>query len=164
MDLDLGVLALLGLAMAVGLVGVVVPVLPGLLLVAAAGLVWAIMAEGAVPWVVFAAMMLVLAVGTVAKYVLPGRRLKQVGAPTSTLVLGGIGAIAGFFLIPVVGLPIGAILGIYLGELRRLSSGQAAWRSTLTTAKAIGVGMLIELAAGLVAAAIWLVSVLAGVG
>ena len=162
--MDSGVLFLIGLAMAVGLVGVVVPVLPGLLLVAAAGLVWAIMADGSAPWVVFALMMLVLAAGTVAKYVLPGRSLKQAGAPTSTLVLGGIGAIAGFFLIPVVGLPIGAVVGIYLGELRRLSDGRAAWRSTVATAKAIGVGMLIELGAGMMAAGIWLAAVLTGVG
>jgi uncharacterized protein len=162
--MDPGVLVLLGLVMAVGLVGVVIPVLPGLLLVAAAGLVWAIMADGFAPWAVFAAMMLMLVVGTVAKYVLPGRSLKQAGAPASTLILGGIGAIAGFFLIPVVGLPLGAILGIYLGELRRLSDGRAAWRSTVTTAKAIGVGILIELGAGLAAVGIWLVSVLAGVG
>jgi uncharacterized protein len=162
--MDSGVLFLIGLAMAVGLVGVVVPVLPGLLLVAAAGLVWAILAQGPEPWVVFALMMLVLAAGTVAKYVLPGRTLKQAGAPTSTMVLGGIGAVAGFFLIPVVGLPIGGVVGVYLGELRRLRDGRAARRSTVATAKAVGIGMLIELAAGLLAVAIWLASVLAGVG
>jgi len=158
--MDTEVVVLLGLAMAVGLVGVIVPVLPGLLLVAVAGLAWALLSDGVAPWVVFGAMMVVLVAGTVAKYVLPGRSLKQSGAPKSTLVLGAIGAIAGFFLIPVVGLLVGAIVGIYLGELRRLSDGRAAWRSTVATAKAIGVGILIELAAGMVAVAIWLVSVL----
>jgi uncharacterized protein YqgC (DUF456 family) len=162
--MDVEIVVLLGLVMAVGLVGVIFPVLPGLLLVAAAGLAWALLADGVAPWVVFGAMMLVLVVGTVAKYVLPGRSLKQAGAPTSTLVLGAVGAIAGFFLIPVVGLLVGAVVGIYLGELRRLSDGRAAWRSTVATAKAIGVGILIELAAGMVAVLIWLVSVLAGVG
>jgi len=154
----------LGLVMAAGLVGVIFPVLPGLLLVAAAALVWAIMADGVVPWVVFGIMMLVLAAGTVAKYVLPSRSLKQAGAPKSTLLLGAIGAIAGFFLIPVVGLVIGAVVGVYLGELLRLSDGRAAWRSTVVTAKSVGVGILIELAAGMVAVVIWLVSVLSGVG
>jgi len=159
--MDVGVVVLLGLVMAVGLVGVIFPVLPGLLLVAGAGLAWAIMSDGVAPWVVFGVMMVVLVLGTIAKYALPGRTLKQSGAPTSTLVLGAIGAIAGFFLIPVVGLLVGAILGIYLGELHRLSDGRAAWRSTLTTAKAIGVGILIELAAGMLAAGIWVVSAVA---
>jgi uncharacterized protein YqgC (DUF456 family) len=158
------VVALLGLLMAVGLVGVIVPVLPGLLLVAAAGLVWAIMADGAGPWVVFGAMMVALVAGTVAKYALPGRSLKRSGAPASTLVLGAIGAVAGFFLIPVVGLLVGGLLGLYLGELRRLSDRRTAWRSTVATVKAIGLGILIELAAGMVAVGSWLVSVLAGVG
>ncbi|HEY0637362.1 MAG TPA: DUF456 domain-containing protein [Pseudonocardiaceae bacterium] len=162
--MDVGVLVLLGLIMCVGLVGVIFPVLPGLLLVAGAGLAWAIMADGATPWVVFAVMMAALVAGTIAKYVLPGKSLKQAGAPTSTLVLGGIGAVAGFFLIPVVGLLVGAVLGVYLGELRRLSDNKAAWRSTWITAKAVGAGILIELAAGMLAVLIWLVAVLAGVG
>ncbi|MEJ7702972.1 MAG: DUF456 domain-containing protein [Geodermatophilaceae bacterium] len=118
--MDVGTLVLIGLAMAVGLVGVVIPVIPGLLLVAVAGLGWAILAEGAGPWVVFGFMAVVLAVGTVAKYVLPSRTLRQAGAPASTLVLGALGGIVGFFVIPVIGLLVGAVAGIYLGELRRL--------------------------------------------
>ncbi|MBA3278556.1 MAG: DUF456 domain-containing protein [Geodermatophilaceae bacterium] len=150
--------------MAVGLVGVVIPVIPGLLLVAVAGLGWAILAEGAGPWVVFGFMAVVLAVGTVAKYVLPSRTLRQAGAPASTLVLGALGGIVGFFVIPVIGLLVGAVAGIYLGELRRLTSSRAAGRSTLATLRAIGIGLLIELLAGVIAVAIWFVSVLSGVG
>jgi len=161
---DVGNLVLIGLAMAVGLVGVVIPVIPGLLLVAVAGLGWAILAEGAGPWVVFGFMAVVLAVGTVAKYVLPSRTLRQAGAPASTLVLGALGGIVGFFVIPVIGLLVGAVAGIYLGELRRLTSSRAAGRSTLATLRAIGIGLLIELLAGVIAVAIWFVSVLSGVG
>ena len=162
--MDVGTLVLIGLAMAVGLVGVVIPVIPGLLLVAVAGLGWAILAEGAGPWVVFGFMAVVLAVGTVAKYVLPSRTLRQAGAPASTLVLGALVGIVGFFVIPVIGLLVGAVAGIYLGELRRLTSSRAAGRSTLATLRAIGIGLLIELLAGVIAVAIWFVSVLSGVG
>ncbi len=162
--MDVGTLVLIGLAMAVGLVGVVIPVIPGLLLVAVAGLGWAILADGAGPWIVFGFMVVVLAVGTVAKYVLPSRTLRQAGAPASTLVLGAIGGIVGFFVIPVLGLLVGAVAGIYLGEFRRLSGSRAAGRSTLATLKAIGIGLLIELLAGVFAVAVWFVSVLSGVG
>ncbi len=162
--MDLGTLVLIGLIMAVGLVGVIIPVIPGLLLVAAAGLGWAILADGAGPWIVFGFMAAVLAVGTVAKYVLPSRTLRQAGAPASTLVLGAVGGIVGFFVIPVIGLLVGAVAGIYLGELRRLPGSRAAGRSTLATLKAIGIGLLIELLAGVLAVAIWFVSVLSGVG
>lgn len=161
--MDVGTLVLIGLVMAIGLVGVVVPVIPGLLLVAAAGLGWAILADGAGPWIVFGVMAAVLAVGTVAKYVLPSRTLRQAGAPASTLVLGAVGGIVGFFVIPVIGLLVGAVAGIYLGEARRLSDSRAAGRSTLATLKAIGIGLLIELLAGVLAVAIWFVSVISGV-
>jgi uncharacterized protein YqgC (DUF456 family) len=161
--LDVGTLVLIGLVMAIGLVGVIVPVIPGLLLVAAAGLGWAILAGGAGPWIVFGVMAAVLAVGTVAKYVLPSRTLRQAGAPASTLVLGAVGGIVGFFVIPVIGLLVGAVAGIYLGEARRLSDSRAAGRSTLATLKAIGIGLLIELLAGVLAVAIWFVSVISGV-
>ncbi len=161
--MDVGTLVLIGLVMAIGLVGVVVPVIPGLLLVAAAGLGWAILADGAGPWIVFGVMAAVLAVGTVAKYVLPSRTLRQAGALASTLVLGAVGGIVGFFVIPVIGLLVGAVAGIYLGEARRLSDSRAAGRSTLATLKAIGIGPLIELLAGVLAVAIWFVSVISGV-
>lgn len=160
MDVEIGVLLLLGLAMAVGLVGIVVPVVPGLLLVAAVAVTWAVLEGGPGAWVVVAVMLVVLALGTIAKYVLPGRTLKEAGAPWSTLGLGAVGAIVGFFVIPVVGLLVGGVLGVWLGELHRLRDGRAAWRSSWATLKAIGIGLLLELAAGLVAVMIWVAGVL----
>lgn len=162
--MDLGILVLIGLAMAIGLVGVVIPVIPGLLLVGLAGLGWAILADGAGPWIVFGLMVAVLLVGTIAKYVLPSRSLRQAGAPASTLVLGAVGGIVGFFAIPVIGLLVGAVAGIYLGELRRLKDSKAAGRSTLSTLRAIGIGLVIELLAGVLAVAVWFVAVISGVG
>lgn len=149
--------SLLGVAilMAVGLVGVVLPVVPGLLLIAAAGVIWAWLADGVTPWAVLGAMLVVLALGTVAKYVLPGRTLKESGAPRSTLVLAAAGALIGLFAIPVVGIVVGGIAGLWIGEQSRLHDSSAAWRSTWTTVKAIGLGMLVEFTAGVGAVLIW---------
>ncbi|MDP9239698.1 MAG: DUF456 domain-containing protein [Actinomycetota bacterium] len=155
--MDPGLLLLIALLMLVGLIGVVVPVIPGLLLIAAAGVAWAWLESGAAPWVVLGIMLVVLAIGTVAKYVLPGRTLKEAGAPRSTLLLGVLGAIVGFFAIPVVGLLVGGIAGVWLGEQSRLHDAGAAWLSTWATLKAIGLGMLVELAAGVVAVLVWAV-------
>lgn len=156
-------LLLVALVMAVGVVGVLVPVLPGLLLVAGAALVWALTEQDTLSWVVFAAMIVVLGVGAIAKYVLPARDLAAAGAPRSTLVVGAVGAVVGFFVIPVVGLPVGGMAGVFVAELRRLRGDRAAaWRSTWVTIKAVGLGILLELAAVLVAVAIWAVAVLVG--
>src|SRR5690349_6957194 len=155
-----GAEVLVALAIAVGIVGVVVPVLPGTLLVLVAILVWAWGVGTATAWSVFAVAALFLALGAVVKYVVPGRRLKEGGVPGSTLVLGGVLGIVGFFVIPVVGLVVGFVLGVYLAELRRVGAA-AAWPATVHALKAVGLSMLIEMVAGMLAAATWVVGVLA---
>jgi uncharacterized protein len=111
---------LLALVILVGLVGVLVPILPGLVLVLAAVLVWALDEGSGTGWVVFAVATLVLAVGTVVKYAVPGRRLKTAGIPSSTTWFGVALGVVGFFVIPVVGLVIGFVRGVYLAEHRRV--------------------------------------------
>jgi uncharacterized protein len=154
---------LVALAILVGLVGVVVPILPGLVLVLGAILVWAIDIGSATGWTVFAVAALVLVAGSIVKYVVPGRQLKSSGIPSSTTWFGlGLG-IVGFFVIPVVGLFIGFVLGVYLAEHRRVGS-TAAWPSTKRALSAVGVSILIELAAGVLAALVWVAGVVATSG
>ncbi len=149
---------LLALVIAVGLVGVVLPVLPGSLLVLLAILAWSWQLGTTAGWVVLALATGFVAVGALVKYVVPGRRLKDNGIPTSTLLLGGVLGVVGFFVIPVVGLPVGFVLGVYLAELRRVGS-EAAWPATKHTLKAVGLSIVIELAAALLAALTWTVGV-----
>lgn len=140
---------------AVGLVGIVVPVLPGSVLVVAGILVWTIAEGGPAAWAVFAVATVVVAAGAVVKYVVPGRRLELAGVPASTQWIGvGLGVV-GFFVVPVVGLFLGFVLGIYLAELRRLGT-RDAWPSTLHSLRAVGLSILIELGAGLVATLVWI--------
>ena len=74
---------LVGLAIAVGLVGIVVPGLPGSLLVLGAILVWAIEVGTATGWAVFGVAAALILVGAVVKYAVPGRRMKREGVPTA---------------------------------------------------------------------------------
>ena len=147
---------LVALVILVGLVGIVVPVLPGSLLILGATLTWATIDGSATAWSVLAIVVTVLALGGTVKYVVPGRRLAEGGVPRSSLVLGGLVGIVGFFVIPVVGLVVGFVLGVYLGELRRVGS-RLAWPSTRLTVRAVGLSVLIELAAGLLASVTWAV-------
>ena len=149
---------LVALAILVGLVGVIVPVLPGLILVLAAILVWAVDVGGGTAWTVFGVATAVLVVGTLVKYAVPGRRLKSSGIPASTTWFGIALGVVGFFVIPVVGLVIGFVLGGYRAEHRRVGA-PAAWSSTKEALRAVGVSILIELAAGVVAALVWAVGV-----
>jgi uncharacterized protein YqgC (DUF456 family) len=151
---------LVGLIMVAGIVGVLLPVFPGLPVVWAAALWWTI-ADGGGParWAVLVVMTVLLAVGMTAKYVLPARRAAARGAPFATLVVGGICAVIGFFVIPIIGLIVGFVLGIYLAELVRLREAGRAWDSTRAALVAVGIGMLIELTAGLLMFGVWLFGV-----
>ena len=111
-----GVEVLVAFGIAVGLVGVVVPVVPGALLVWAAILVWGIDVGTATGWGVVAAATGLIAGGQVVKYTIPGKQLRASGVPNRSLVIGGLVAIVGFFVVPVVGLFIGFVLGVYVSE------------------------------------------------
>jgi len=150
---------LVALAIAVGLVGILVPVLPGTVLILAAVLVWAIALSSPTGWVVLAVVAVFLAAGTVVKYAVPGRRLQATGVPTRTLVVGGLLGVVGFFVVPVVGLVVGFVAGVYASELQRVGT-QRAWGTTKHALRAAGLSVLIELAAGLLAAVTWLAGAL----
>lgn len=148
---------LCAIAMLVGLVGIVVPILPGLLLSYGAVLVWAIFADaGWGKWLVLGLCTLWGLIGTVVKYAWPGRQLKRAGIPNWTLLAGvGVG-IVGFFVIPFVGLPLGFVAGVWLAEWQRHKDQKQAWTSTVEALKATGLSMLIELAAGVLIAVTWI--------
>ena len=147
-----GAEVLVSIAVAIGLVGVLVPVLPGSLLVLGAILVWALEVGTGTGWTVFAVATAFIAAGAVVKYVVPGRRLQLHGIPNSTLLVGGALGVVGFFVVPVVGLVLGFVLGVYLSELQRLGR-TAAWPATKRALMAAGLSVLIELTACLLAAA-----------
>lgn len=149
-----------GLAVAIGLVGIVVAALPGLILVWGAVLVWALVEKTTVAWVVLGVATALLIFGQIGKYLVPGRRLREAGVPRRSLVIGGLLSIVGFFLIPIVGFLIGFVVGVYLSERQRLMSHEQAWPSTRKALSAAGLSILIELACGLLIAGTWLAVVL----
>lgn len=149
---------LVALVIAVGIVGIIVPVLPGTILVLGAILVWAFDIDTTTGWVVFAVATALLVGGSVVKYLVPGRRLKAAGVPHRTLLVGAVLAFVGFFAIPVVGMFIGFVLGIYLAERARVGAA-GAWPSTVHALKAVGVSILIEMVAAFLAAVAWSVGV-----
>lgn len=156
-----GVNLVVGLIMAIGLIGIVVPLLPGLLLVWAAVLIWASEAQTTSGWVVFGIATVLAFSGFLLQYLLPGRRMAKAGVSTSSTVAGAATGVAGFFLVPVVGAFLGFAVGIYLAERVRLGTHTAAWLSTKHALKGIGLSMGIELLTGLAIATTWLVGVAA---
>ncbi|MEO9328016.1 DUF456 domain-containing protein [Gordonia aurantiaca] len=139
----------------VGLIGIVVPVLPGTLLIAVALFGWAL-AVGGWAWSVFAAASFALAVGEVVKYLVAGRSLRSDGIPNRTVVAGGLVGIIGFFVVPVLGLLLGFVVGAMASELVRTQSLDRAWRGAVAALRAAVKTVGIELLFALVATAIWI--------
>ncbi|WP_083275720.1 DUF456 domain-containing protein [Pseudonocardia sp. HH130630-07] len=157
-----GLAVLAGLMIVLGLAGIVLPVLPGPLLIVGGVAVWAIPRGDSVGWWVLGIAVAVTVLGQVAKYLLPGRRLKASGVPTRTLLAGLVLGVVGFFVVPVVGLFLGFVLGVWLAELVRLPDSATAWRSAREALAAVGWSILIELAAGMLATAVWIGGLVVG--
>ena len=83
--------------------------------------------------------------------------------PGGTLVIAGLAGIVGFFVVPVVGLLLFFLAGLFLAEYVRLRDPRRAWRSALAALKGTGLGMLAELGLALLASGLWLGAVLSGV-
>ena len=142
--------------MAVGIIGTLLPILPGLLLVWAAAIAYGLV-EG-FDGVGVAAMVVITALaiaGTVAGYVWPARAAGIAGATRGSMVVGAVCGVIGFFVVPVIGLPLGFALGIYLAERARTNDGTAAYRSTTATLKGYGVATLLQFAAAIAMAGTW---------
>jgi uncharacterized protein len=151
------------LAMAVGVVGTVVPGIPGLILVWFVALVWGLMEGfGGGGTVAFVVITILSIIGSVSTYVIPPKKASDAGAAWTSILLGVVLALVGLFAIPVVGLFIGGIGGIYLGERLRSSDHDLAYRSTRATIIGLGIGIAIELAAALACIAVWLAWVFLG--
>ena len=149
---------LVAVAIAVGVAGIIVPVLPGTILVLGAILVWSLEVGTTTAWLVFAFATTFLVLGTIVKYLVPGRQLKSSGVPNRTLLAGALLAFVGFFVVPVVGMFIGFVLGVYAAERARVGAA-GAWPSTKAALRAVGVSILIELVAAFLAVATWVVGV-----
>jgi uncharacterized protein len=159
--MDVAVLLLALAVMVVGLVGVVVPVMPGLLLVwaaAVASLLW--QGADAAGWALAVLLTLLFALGTTATIYLPTRSGRQGGVPASTLGTTALGAAVGFVVVPVVGLLLGAAVGLYLGERTRLGDHDRAWASMGRVLRAYGAGVLVEMVVGVTMIVVWGVAVL----
>jgi uncharacterized protein YqgC (DUF456 family) len=150
-----------GVVIAAGVLGVILPVIPGLLLSWGGVLLWAVLtdAPATVRWAVLAVATVIAATGMIVKFLWPGRKLKDAGVPTTSLLAGGVLGLIGFFVVPVVGLVLGFLLGVWAAEAGRLGRDQA-WPSTRRALAAVGLSMLVEFAAALAIAVVWVMGLI----
>ena len=157
-----GGVILVAVAIAVGLVGILVPLLPGTLLVWAAIAVWSFVEATTAAWVVLGVATALLGAGVLIKYLWPARRMKAADIGGRTMAAGAVLGIIGFFAIPVAGLLVGFVLGVFLAELAQRRDRRRAWASTVHAVKGVALSVGVEFMAALLATAAWVVGVVTG--
>lgn len=153
-------IVLVALAIAVGLAGIIVPILPGGLLVIAAIGVWAYVEASTTSWVTFGIAAALFVAAEVIKYTWPVARMRRADVRTSVLVIGAIAGVVGFFVIPVIGLLIGFVAGVFAAELSLRRDPTRAWASTVHALKGVALSVGVELTGGLLATITWVIGVL----
>lgn len=152
---------LVALVIAVGLLGIVLPVLPGGgFLVFAAIAVWAVWeakegTNATVAWVTLGVAAVFFVTAEVIKYVWPVRRMRAAEVGIWSLAAGGVLGLIGFFVIPVIGLVIGFVAGVYLAELASRRDYRRAWTSTVHALKGVALSVGVELTGALLATVTW---------
>ena len=154
-----GGIVLVALAIAIGIIGIVVPLLPGTLLVFAAIAVWAVVEGNVTAWVTLGVVAVLLGAAALIKYTWPVRRMREADVRTLSLVTGGVLGVIGFFVIPVIGLVIGFVLGVYLAELSKRGDQRVAWTSTKHALKGVALSVGVEMAGALLATVAWVAGV-----
>jgi len=146
------------LAMATGLAGCVLPVIPGPSLIWLGGLVYGLLTGfGFVGWTAMALMTVLLVVGSAAPYVLPHLTGRKTGASRRALLAGVVLGIVGFFVLPIVGALIGAILGVFATEWAIRRNPRSAWTATKGVVVGWGLGAFIQGTAGVLMTVAWIV-------
>lgn len=153
MTLAIVVSVLAVLLLIVGVVGTIYPILPGSMLILVTAVAWAWILGSGASWT-FGLIAAGLAIaGMSASAVLTGRRLLREKVTRGPITWGVIGAIVGFFAIPIVGLFIGFAAGLFAAQWRRTRDARAALASSWGALKAMGLGMLAEFACAMLALA-----------
>lgn len=148
----------------VGVFGIVIPVLPGSLTIVVALLVWAVAIGTPQGWMVLFVGTVLVAAGASASYLLTGRQLRHREVPSRSVAVGVGCGVLGLFLVPFVGLPLGFVVGLLGMEWWRVQNLRQALSTSWAALRAVGLGMLLEVTGGLLAAATLLAGMLVTFG
>jgi uncharacterized protein YqgC (DUF456 family) len=142
--------------MAVGLL--VIPILPGLVIIWVSALGYGIATGfGVLGWVMFALITVLMLAGSILDNVLMGSQAHKEGATWWAVLIALVAAIAGNFALPIIGGILAALLALFLVEWMRRKD----WRKALTAMKGMMVGCgwaaVFRVIIGLVMIGLWLI-------
>jgi uncharacterized protein YqgC (DUF456 family) len=155
-DLEVVLRVLVLAIMAVGML--VTPILPGLVIIWVASLGYGIAAGfGVLGWIMFAIISVLMVVGSTMDNVLMGTSAHKKGAPWWVIIIAMVAAIAGNFLLPILGGILAGLLALFLIEWLRLSN----WKQALDSMKGMLIGwgwaFVFRFIIGMIMIGLWLI-------
>lgn len=144
--------------MLVGLVGLVVPIFPGIVVIWLAALGYGIITGfDALGVVIFVLISIAMLAGVTVDNVLMGVGARRGGASWWSILAGLVAGIAGTLLFPPVGGLIAAPLAVMLLEFRRGRNWDTAWQATRGLALGWVLSILARLGIGALMIGLWFV-------
>jgi hypothetical protein len=160
---DTLILVLTLLGMLIGLIGIVLPIVPGTIVILVAALIYAFI-EGfsAIGWPTLVVMGVLTLIATSADLWASSVGAKIGGASGWSIVLGLVGGLAGFLVFSLPGAIAGALLGVLMTEVILVGD----WRQALKAGSGWLIGWIlstvVQLAIGLAMVAIFIWQVFQG--
>ena len=141
-----------------GLFGLIIPVVPGLVIIWVAALGYGIAAGfGTLGWIMFAIISLLMVAGSVIDNILMGTQARQSGASWVSIAAALVFGIAGNFVLPVIGGLIAALLALFFAEWIRRKNWRESLKSVRGMAWGCGWAFVIRFIMGVVMIGLWMI-------
>ena len=146
----------------VGLMGLIMPIFPGLVIMWLGTLVYALIQNAAGKmtgwgWLLFGIITILMIVGSLVDNLIITYKMRDKYVPWSSILFAfAAGLIASIFFTPLVGL-VAAPLGLFLAESRRLKNRDAALTSTKAYMIGWGWAFFARFLIGLVMIGFWMI-------
>jgi len=145
----------------VGLIGLAVPVFPGLVIMWLGTLLYALIQSSAGKmttwdWVLFGIITVLMIGGSIVDNIIIARKMRDHYIPWSSILLAfAAGIIASLFFTPLIGL-VAAPVGLFVAELRRRQNRDEAWQSTRAYMIGWGWAFGVRFMIGLIITGLWM--------
>ncbi len=148
--------------MLVGLVGLLVPIFPGLVVIWLTTLVYALIQVSILgvtwfEWILFAIITLLMIAGSIVDNIIIAKRVREKQVPWGSIILGYLaGVIGSIFFTPLIGI-LAAPAGLFGAEYFRLRDYRVAFASTRAWMTGWGITIAVRIAIGVVMIGLWMI-------
>jgi uncharacterized protein YqgC (DUF456 family) len=144
------------LIMLVGLVGMVIPIYPGVVIIWAAALIHGLVTKFSTLEVwVFVLLSLLAVAGSLVDNLIMGGKARKAGAAWTSIGLALSAGLVGTFLFPPLGGLLAAPLILFLAEYVRIPDHQRSWHVTRNLLTGWGLSFFARFGIGLVMIVVW---------